>query len=214
LALSQEDLGGHAAEVGEGAGVAGEEGRKVRSPDGLGVERPAEAEHHDEQLRRARGVAEQVTAEAAPVGLGLPARRGLEAHDRLLAALPVRVGELLEDRGPALVAQGADLVEERGRGELGVVGEAGEQVVLVGVELARQRARRAHRRPLASQGCPHRVTGDPKAGADRPDREALPVQRDDVHPLLPSDHEHPFRSHHSDCEEPTKAQRGSISDRQ
>ena len=160
LGVVVEHLGGHAAEVGEGARVAGEEGLQVGAPDGLGVESAREAEHHDEQLRGALLLAQQVAAETAPVDLGLLAGRGLEAHHRLAAALAVGVGELLEDGEAALVAEGADLLAERGRRELGEVGEASEQVVLVGVELARQGASLADRRSLTAQGRAHGVATD------------------------------------------------------
>jgi hypothetical protein len=118
-----------------------------------------------------------VAPQAAPVGLGLLAGRGLEAHHRLAAALPVGVGKLFEDRKTTGVAEGADLVCQGHRRELGVVGQARQQVVLVGVELAGQRASGTDRRTVAAQGGPDGVAADPKPDADRPDRQPLAAFR-------------------------------------
>jgi len=134
----------------------------------------------------------RVRAELGPVDLGLLAGRGLEAHHRLTAPLPVGIGELLEDGEAAAVAHGEDLLVERRRRELRELGEPREQVVLVGIELAGAHAWGAHRRAATAQGASHGVAADAQRAGDRLDRHTRAVQGDDVHPLLQTDQQDPL----------------------
>ncbi len=194
MALSQEDLGGHAAEESEGAGMAAEEGGQVLGGHRLGVEGAAEAKHHDEQVQGGRSAVQLVATELGPVDLGLQAGRRLEAHHRLPPPPAVGAREVLEDADPTDVALGADLLEERGGGQLGELGEAGHEVVLEGIELARCGGAPVGRRSIAAQRPADGVTADPEPARDRLDRDSLTVQSDDVHPLLHADQRHPPRS--------------------
>jgi len=109
---------------------------------------------------------------------------GLEAHDRLAAPHTVGPGELFEYRDLARVAQLADLIEERFDRQLGEVGEPGDEVLLVRLELRRRPCLRgALRGSVAPKRRPHGVSRQAGLPGDRFDREPLLVKRDDVHPL-------------------------------
>ena len=147
------------------------------------------AEHADEAVE---APAVFVAVELAPVDLELIARLGLVAHrERLHAPLlfAERPHEVFHERDLAAVAAGADLAQQYGGTDLGLLLQSLAQVVLVGVQDARPlRARRVGRRAVRPKVTAHRVSADAEFAGDPTNRSPLAMHGLDVHPGLQRDH--------------------------
>ena len=128
-------FGGHAAEEGEGVGVAGQEvfhGLRERKLD---VQQAAVAEHHDKEAQAAAGVAHGDRTELPPVHLGtLAGGKGQRQEGRSVRRANV-VDVLLDDGDAAGVAGLAEAQEDLGGG-VGMVGQPADDLRLEGVEFA------------------------------------------------------------------------------
>jgi hypothetical protein len=121
--------------------------------------------------------------------LGLAAGWSLEAHYRFFATDAVGAGEVLEDGDLALISQSLHLLEQADSRELGELGETVDEIGLERLELGRRALlRRAHRRSAPLESSPDGVARGAQPASDGLDRNPLPVQRHDIHPLLQSDH--------------------------
>ena len=79
-------------------GVTGQQGGQLFIGHDLGVERPREAEDHDERVQAQLLTTQLMTAQFDPVDLGLGVGLCLAAHGRLAATPVVRTREVVGQR--------------------------------------------------------------------------------------------------------------------
>jgi len=201
-----EDLGRGAAKRLERRGVAAQQGLHVLAWHEPAPQHAAVTQHEREQPDHVldAGLIGELGAEMGKVDLGLPARRGLEAHlEARGRAGPDLVQELFDRGVAAAVADLADLAMQPGAGQLGIGRHALAQVHLERRNLGRARLARSIGRRLKSHRhvFAHRLSVQAGPLRDGGHAQALPMQIQDHH-------EFPKPDHH--CSPPNRRRNGGL----
>jgi len=188
-----EDLLGHAAEAGEGGDVTAQHRGEVLAGDEAAPQPTAVTQHHREQPDDPLDLGRVLEGglEEGEVDLGLAAGRGLEATlERWLDRRTDAAHEAGDAGIAALEAVVAQLAPEALGGQRRVVAQPLAQIGRERLDRARHhRPRRVGGRLQAARDVlAHRLAVVPGLARDGGDRQALPGQFQDHHPLPEIDH--------------------------